>query len=160
MFAFGGINYYRARILSFNSIPKGESVVSIADAPAKITIPSIDIDLSIDQGQIKNGAWEISETNATFLTNSVSPKKKGNVVIYGHNKKAIFGNLPYLSIGQDVIIKTGDGSVFTYTVTEKYFVGPDRVDLVSQNGSSELTLYTCWGVFDNQRAVIKAKPKI
>jgi LPXTG-site transpeptidase (sortase) family protein len=82
------------------------------------------------------------------------------VVIYGHNKKAIFGNLPYLSIGQDVIIKTGDGSVFTYTVTEKYFVGPDRVDLVSQNGSSELTLYTCWGVFDNQRAVIKAKPKI
>jgi sortase (surface protein transpeptidase) len=80
------------------------------------------------------------------------------VVIYGHNKKVIFGNLPYLSLGQKIIIKTKDGKTYTYEAYQKDFVGADRIDLVSPTNTEELTIYTCWGLFDTQRAVLKAKP--
>jgi sortase A len=123
----------------------------------EIIIPSIQIDLKVDPGQIKDGVWLISETNATFLNTSSTPGNEGNTVIYGHNKKVIFGSLPYLSIGQKIIIKTTDGKIYTYEVYEKDFVGSDRVDLVSPTNKEELTVYTCWGIFDTQRAVIKAK---
>jgi len=78
--------------------------------------------------------------------------------VYGHNKKIIFGSLPYLSIGQKVIVKTQDGKLYTYEVYKKDFVKPARVDLVSPTNFEELTLFTCWGLFDSQRVVVKAKP--
>lgn len=126
--------------------------------PTVIIIPSIGINLPIQVGEIKNGAWEISYSNATFLNSSARPGTGGNSVIYGHNKKTIFGNLPYLSIGQKIIIKTQDGVLHTYEAYQKDFVGPDRVDLVSPTNKEELTIYTCWGLFDSQRVVVKAKP--
>jgi len=114
----------------------------------------------VDPAEIKNGVWQISYQNATFLSSSATPGSGGNVVIYGHNKTAIFGNLPYLSIGQQIYIKTGDGKIHKYEVYKKDFVGPERVDLISPTDKEELTVYTCWGIFDQSRAVIKAKPII
>lgn len=159
IFLFGAINYYRVRILSFSKVPAAAiEATKDTDIPAEIIIPSINIDLKVDPGHIVDGVWQISGANATFLDTSVPPGGKGNVVIYGHNKQVIFGNLPYLSIGQKIIIKTKSGKVYNYIADKKYFVGPDRVDLVSPSDNNELTIYTCWGVFDSQRAVIKAKP--
>lgn len=156
---FGGYNYYRVRILSFSSVPP-EVKISLkeVDIPTEIIIPSINIDLKIDAGQIKEGVWQVSESNATFLNTSSAPGNSGNTVIYGHNKKVVFGSLPYLSIGQKIIIKTQSGKIYNYIASQKYFVGPDRVDLVSPSSKEELTLYTCWGVFDSERAVVKATP--
>lgn len=158
LIAFGGVNYYRVRILSFNSVPPAAlKATQNINLPVEIIIPSIKIDLPIDPGQIKDGVWQISEKNATFLSTSAAPGSGGNTVIYGHNKQIIFGNLPYLSIGQKIVVKTKSGKIFNYISTEKLFVGPDRVDLVSPTNDSELTIYTCWGIFDSQRAIIKAK---
>lgn len=126
--------------------------------PIEIIIPSISVDIKLDTGQIKNGVWEISGVNATFLNTSAVPGTNGNIVIYGHNKKNIFGNLPYLSVGQKIALKTARGKIYNYIVKEKLFVNPDRVDLVSSADKEELTVYTCWGLFDSQRAVIKAEP--
>jgi len=108
-------------------------------------------------GTIKDGVWQISYDNPTFLDSSARPATGGNIVIYGHNKKAIFGNLPYLSLGQKIIVKTADGKTYTYEAYWKDFVASDRVDLVSPEPMEELTIYTCWGLFDSRRAVIKAK---
>jgi sortase (surface protein transpeptidase) len=58
-----------------------------------------------------------------------------------------------------IIVKTKSGKIYNYIATEKYFVGPSRVDLVSPTNTDELTIYTCWGLFDSERAVIKAKPQ-
>lgn len=116
------------------------------------------MDLSIDEGGIKDGVWQISYQNATHLGASANPGTSGNIVIYGHNKKAIFGNLPYLKVGEEVSLKTSDGKIHKYKVVEKLWVSPDRVDLVSPKESEELTIYTCWGIFDNQRVVVKAIP--
>jgi LPXTG-site transpeptidase (sortase) family protein len=161
LLTFGGLNYYQVRILSFNEVPEAvKTSVSEVDLPIEIIIPSTQIDLKVEPGQIKDGVWQISSSEATFLNTSTPPGESGNTVIYGHNKKAIFGNLPYLSVGQKVSLKTQSGKIYNYEVVEKFFVGPDRVDLVSPSDHEELTIYTCWGLFDSQRAVIKAKPII
>ena len=156
---FGGINYYRVRILSFTTVPKAAQIKTQGiDTPTEIIIPSVNIDLPVDPGQIKGGVWQISQSHATFLDTSAPPGTSGNTVIYGHNLTSIFANLPYLSVGQKIIIKTKSGKLYGYIADQKYFVGPDRVDLVSPSNSEELTIYTCWGIFDSQRVVIKAKP--
>lgn len=157
--ALGGINYYRVRILSFSKTPASASETPSfkGTSPEKITIPSVKIDLDIEKGAIINGVWEISPKNATFLNSSAGIGSGGNTVIYGHNKKAILGNLPYVKIGEKVFLKDNEGEIHEYEIYSKVFVGPDRVDLVSPSGTEELTIYTCWGIFDTQRVVIKAK---
>ncbi len=158
LFSFGLYHYLSIRILSFEGTPETENVSQKGELPTQITIPSINIDIQIEQGSIKDGVWGISYDKATFLSSSQRPGIPGNSVIYGHNKKAIFGNLPYLSIGQKVFVKTTDGVVHTYEVYKKDFVSPDRIDLVSPTENEELTLFTCWGLFDSQRVVVKARP--
>ena len=138
--------------------PEVQKSTENLDVPVEILIPSIQIDLKVDPGQIKDGVWLISDTEATFLNTSAAPGTGGNTVIYGHNKKVIFGNLPYLSLGQKISVKTKSGKIYNYITDQKYFVGPDRVDLVSPTKDDELTIYTCYGLFDSQRVVIKAKP--
>jgi len=158
IFFIGATHYYQIRILSFTK-PIAEAVVTQKEAPlpTEITIPSIGINLPIDSGTIKGGVWQISYNHPTFLDSSARPGSGGNVVIYGHNKKVIFGNLPYLSVGQKIIIKTQDGKIYTYEAYQKDFVSPSRVDLVSPTNHEELTVYTCYGLFDSERVVIKAK---
>lgn len=158
LFLVGGVNYYRIKILSFSKIPPlTEGTMTDIDIPVEIIIPSLELDLKVDPGNINDGIWQISPANATFLTISAPPGTVGNTVIYGHNKKKIFGNLPYLSVGQKVTVKTATGQIYNYEVYEKHFIGPDRVDLISPTETPELTIYTCWGLFDSQRAVVKAR---
>lgn len=154
---FGGVNYYKIRILSFSQVPVAESV-KLGQVPTQVTIPSIKLDLPIETGKIVEGVWQISETSATFLESSAPPKTGGNIVVYGHNKKAIFGSLPYIEVGNEIYIKTTEGQIHIYEVYKKEIVNPTRVDLVSPTGFEELTIYTCWGLFDQKRVVIKAKP--
>jgi len=159
IFFYGAVNYYSVRILSFSKVPQAAATkTQNVDAPTEIIIPSISIDLPVEPGEIKDGVWLISDSTATFLSTSAAPGGGGNTVIYGHNLKRIFGNLPYLSIGQKIIIKTKSGKVYDYIANQKYFVGPDRVDLVSPTDTEELTIYTCWGLLDSERAVVVAKP--
>ncbi len=156
LFVFGGVNYYRVRVLSFTKPPEATTIKG--EMPVQVTIPSVGIDLPLGTGEIKNGVWTISYDKPTFLASSARPGAGGNTVIYGHNKKVLFGNLPYLSLGQKIFIKTADGTVHAYEAYWKDFVPPDRVDLVAPTNKEELTIYTCWGLFDSTRAVIKAKP--
>lgn len=158
IFFVGASHYWEIRVLSFTKPLVGASTVKQGSLPVQITIPSIDIDKSVNVGTIKDGVWQISYDSPTFLDSSARPGTGGNIVIYGHNKKAIFGNIPYLSLGQKIIVKTADGETHTYQAYWKDFVGSDRVELVSPTEKEELTIYTCWGLFDSQRAVLKAKP--
>ncbi len=158
IFLAGAAHYYQLRVLSFTTSPANAQTSTLGELPTEITIPSINITQPVEIGVIKDGVWQISDGKATFLNSSAKPGTGGNVVIYGHNKKAIFGNLPYLSLGQKIFVKTTSGKIYTYVAYQKDFVGSDRVDLVSPTNKEELTIYTCWGLFDQQRAVIKASP--
>jgi LPXTG-site transpeptidase (sortase) family protein len=158
LFCLGATRYYQLRILSFTKpLPVAEKI-GVDQRPTEIIIPSLKIDIPVEAGSIKDGVWQISYDKATFLDSSSTPGEGGNSVIYGHNKKLIFGSLPYLSIGQKVSVKTADGKIHNYEVYKKEFVSPDRIDLVSPTDHEELTLFTCWGIFDSQRVVVKARP--
>ena len=156
IFLFGAINYHRVRVLSFKNSP--QPIISTGQKPIEIIIPSLNIDLPIEQGKINNSVWEISQNSATHLADSANPEDNGNIVIYGHNKKSIFGNLPYLKIGETINIKVADGQIYKYKLEEKLWVKPDRVDLVSPTDHEVLTIYTCWGFLDSQRVILKAVP--
>ncbi len=158
LFFLGASHYYQIRVLSFTKTPQEAQTLNKGELPTQIQIPSIGIDMPVEIGSIKDGVWQISYDHPTFLDSSARPGTDGNIVIYGHNKKVIFGNLPYLSLGQKIIIKTQDGKIHTYEAYEKDFVSPDRVNLVSPENKEDLTIFTCWGLFDSQRAVVKAKP--
>jgi LPXTG-site transpeptidase (sortase) family protein len=156
--SFGLTSYYRLRILSFTKPPEEAETVFKGELPVQITIPSIEIDLPVEVGEIKDGLWQVSSKNATFLSSSARPGTGGNVVIYGHNKKVIFGNLPYLSLGQKIYLKMANDEIYAYEAYKKDFTSPDKIELVSPTDHEELTVYTCWGLLDLQRVVIKAKP--
>src|SRR6185369_2995536 len=130
IFLFGGVNYYRVRILSFTKTPQEAKTILKGELPTEINIPSIGVNLPIEVGTIKDNVWQVSYIHPTFLDTSARPGTNGNIVIYGHNKKIIFGNLPYLSLGQKIYIKTTDNKIYTYVAYKKDFVSPERVDLV------------------------------
>lgn len=155
---FGFYIYYQRRILSFSSTPSSFRNKSLSEAPTRISIPSAGINLPIETGSIINGVWEISLENATFLDISAKPGNGGNTVIYGHNKKAIFGNLNKVGVGYLIILETHSGDVFNYKVESIQTVKPTQVDVIAPTDFEILTVYTCNGILDSTRLVIKAKP--
>lgn len=158
--AFFSFENYRAKyLLSFTKSPevflKNQEN---EDKPQRIIIPSVNIDITIEEGGIKDGVWTVSRDNATHLDISSDLASDGNIVIYGHNKRKIFGSLPYVKEGDIIKVLGESGKEYNFVVYQKVFVDPERVDLVMPTTYKELTLYTCWGLLDQKRAVIKARP--
>lgn len=158
VFSYGAYRYFSVRILSFTKAPPETSAVNRAEIPTRITIKDLDIDLPIEEGFIKDDVWQIADRATSHLNTSARPGEGGNIVIYGHNKKVIFGSLPFARIGAKITITDKSGKAFNYKVTDKLYVNPNRVDLLYPTNHEELTIYTCTGLFDSQRFVIKAVP--
>lgn len=144
---------YRQKILSFNAVPRLAENDSKSLYPAWISIARLKIELPVSPAAIKAGIWEISETGASYLVGSGIPGKEGNVVIYGHNKKRLFGPILSLKKGDQVRIKNTKGEEFEYFVEETKTVTPDRVEVLLPTTKANLTLYTCSGLFDSKRFV-------
>lgn len=160
MISFGSLSIlYRRTILSFQVSP---TVITQADLrspqPQKITLENLDIQVPIIEAKIIDGIWQTSETQATHLDTSMRPGENGNIVIYGHNKKDIFGHLNQVSKGQKITITNTEDEKFLYIVTDKSIVNPDQIEAVLPTDREELTVYTCTGWFDSKRLVIKALP--
>lgn len=153
---------YQKKILSFYITP----VVSEKppdkphlSKPVSIKIRDADIDITIQEGEIRNGIWEISEDSASYLDTSAKPGGEGNVIIYGHNKKQIFGNLIDRSEkGQIIEVFTEDGKSYSYKIEEVRTVEPTDIDVVSATDYELLTVYTCSGFLNSDRLVLKASP--
>lgn len=128
--------------------------------PANLYIPALNKYIQVETGSITNGIWYISKNKATYLTRSGIPGETGNIVIYGHNKKSIFGDLVLLKPGDPIIIETIDKNIFRYIVTKSLTVDPDNISIAYPTPTERLTLYTCTGLFDSKRLVIQAIPKI
>jgi LPXTG-site transpeptidase (sortase) family protein len=162
IFLLGAYQKYQKTILSFATPPpQGFSdIEERKEIPVRITIPDVNIDLPIKEARIIDGVWEVSETTASFLHTSARPGEGGNIVIYGHNKKKIFGEL----IGKDLVGKTIeinslDNNKYIYEISAIKIVDPSNIAEVLPTENEVLTLYTCTSLFDSKRLVIKASPK-
>jgi sortase A len=123
-----------------------------------IVIPRLNIDLSVASSEIKNGYWEVSETNASHGEGSANPGEDGNVVVFAHAREGLFLELRDIKKDDTVYILTKT-RWYKYKVSEMYYVYPNDITTVSPTDSEILTLFTCSGFFDEKRLIVKAIPE-
>lgn len=164
MFLLGGSYLvYQKSVLTFNTLPQKSieptAPIHTNSLPVKIEIPSLNISLPITVSTIsEKGIWEISEAGASFLGSSGVPGSDTNTVIYGHNKKYLFGSLVSLKTGDKIFIQSEDGIQHQYIVEETKTVSPNEISVVLPTDEERLTVYTCTGFLDSKRFVVRAKP--
>lgn len=127
-------------------------------APTFIAIKDSNIFLPVRETLIEGGIWQVADDGASHLATSNRPGENGTVIIYGHNTLAEFGSIPFMWIGETIVLSTADGKTFTYKVTKTSIVDPTDVDVLKSQHGETLILYTCYGFADLQRFVIIAKP--
>jgi LPXTG-site transpeptidase (sortase) family protein len=158
MLASGWYLLYRRTILSFQVSPSVVSEIR-KEAPAQIRIEgTVQIEVPVTQGVIKEGIWEVSDTSVVHLATSAYPEQPGNIIMYGHNTKHIFKNLPSVKPGDTITLATESHLERRYTVTEVMTVDPTDIEVVLPTDYEVLTVYTCTGLFDSKRFVVKARP--
>ncbi len=131
-----------------------EKPAIISGVPRHIAIPSLGISLPVADGvyDASTSTWTLSDNYAFFATPTTPVNSdSGNTLIYGHATQRIFGQLPNLQVGADVVITTDNGYIFTYTYKTSEIVSPTNVSILNYNGASRLTLQTCSGVWSENR---------
>lgn len=127
--------------------------------PSWISIPSVAIELPIQETQLHGNTWEIADYAISHLAISARPGEDGPIILYGHNTNDRFGPIRWLHTGEIIELKTTKNKTYTYKIVKTVEVNPNQVDvLVNQKGQT-LILYTCSGFADLKRFVIIAKPQ-
>ena len=157
IFVFASWRIYQARILSFTRAYPTQ--VRQKSKVARVTISSLKIDLPVEEGKIDNGVWSISQKGASHLIFSKNPGEGGNIVVYGHNKKAIFGPILWVKKDEKITLIDKDDKEFNYRVVETKIVNPAQIEYVLPKNEEILTLYTCIGFADTKRFIVVAKPE-
>ncbi len=130
----------------------------ISALPNEIVIPKLNFTLDIKQTTIQNGKWGVSRDSASHLIISSVPGKKGNIIVYGHNRPGQLKILHKVVPGDYINLKTIEGKTYVYKVITKSIVWPDKIDLLYPTKSEVLTLYTCTGLADSKRLIVRAIP--
>jgi LPXTG-site transpeptidase (sortase) family protein len=150
---------YERTVLSFDTTPEiVRTPQYINSLPVRIVIPSLKIDLPVSEGKIFSGVWQISGTGASHLNISGIPGGGGNIIMYGHNLKRLFGLLPSIRVGDNIDVISKDGRFHSYIVTKTDTVKPDNTDYIAPKNFEVLTIYTCTGFLDSMRFMVQAVP--
>lgn len=152
--------------------------IDIAPPDNRIIIPGINKNVPIvnvktenlikrDWGALENDIQESLQNGVVHYPGTAYPGMNGNVVVTGHSSyfvwdpgrfKDVFALLHEVSIGDKIIVYY-EQKKYLYQVYEKKVVTPDKVDVLTQDGTNKLTLITCTPVGTNlKRLIITAKP--
>ena len=123
--------------------------------PTQISFPTLNKQIVVPAALIYNGHWQTFPDKAAWLATSGFPGE-GNVVIYAHNRKQLFGDINQLRVG-DLIHLTAGNQTHPYKVSELISILPTNLDAILTE-SHQLTLYTCEGFFDQKRFMVIALP--
>jgi LPXTG-site transpeptidase (sortase) family protein len=126
--------------------------------PIHIAIAGITSVPVVEAGR-ESGVWTVSQTSANHVIQSALPGENGNIIVYGHNMNSIFGYLMNSKIGDSIKIRMTDGTLHTYSVTDTQYVTPSQTELLSPTTHEVVTLYTCAGLLDSLRFVVRAVPE-
>jgi len=159
LFGFLVIKAHSSSSLSFSQKPQFEIESSEEQYSARIIIPDLKIDLPVFSAKAEGEKWEIFENAASYLLGSGIPGQKGNVVIYSHNKRHLFGPLLRIKKGVEIKIENKKGEIFSYEVLETKIVAPSQIEILLPTEEPTLTLYTCAGFADSKRFVVVARLK-
>lgn len=139
-----------------------------ADAPAsdapptQVSIPSLKIRSSLMRlGLNPDGTVEVPPAEqgmtAGWYTGGAVPGRPGPAVLIGHNDtrfgRAVFHDLKDIAKGAEVLVRGGDGTSRSFTVTGKETVNKKAFPTERVYGAtagSTLRLITCDGAFDDE----------
>lgn len=152
--------FQQARRLSFNL--QADQVQASSQSKAltkKISLSKYKVTLDVTQASIIDGVWQINETTANHLESSANPGEDGNIVIYGHNSREVFGPLRWMSPGEVIELTNDKGEVLKYTIKEIIETNPEDITWVLPKDRETLTVYTCSGFLNSKRHVVVAYPE-
>lgn len=144
--------------LSFETFTPHPVTAATQLVPTRIAIPRLSIDLPIIPAEIRAGQWDTTTQGVSHLSTSAIPGETGNSILYGHNWRNLLGRLPNIQNGDEFYITMSDGSTRRFIVTATAIVRPEQTALLEPTGDTRLTLYTCIGIFDQNRFVLTSVP--
>ena len=132
-----------------------------AAPPARLSIPVLGVDADVEavgvDGQGRMGTPSRPE-HVGWYRPGAAPGQPGNAVIDGHldwtSGPAVFWQLHRLRVGDEAVITGSDGTRLRFVVDSVSTIAFDaNVDaLFVTSGPASLTLLTCNGTWDRQRA--------
>jgi LPXTG-site transpeptidase (sortase) family protein len=87
--------------------------------------------------------------------NSSGNMNQGNMVIYAHNKRRMFGPLRWIKVGETIEI-SNQSKLVRYQVTQAFEGKATDISHVTEP-INRLTLYTCSGPLDRNRFFVLAE---
>ncbi len=141
-----------------NKKPAVVSCVENKTLPSHLSIPELGISAPVEESAVIGNLWQVSPENISHLDTSAVPGERGNIVIYGHNSKNRFSKLEALKNGSYITLKTKENKSYVYVVQSKIITFPDDTRLIKSTDKEALTIYTCNGLLDSLRLVIRAVP--
>lgn len=117
---------------------KAQPKLALGDAVAKLTIPRLDTELYVVEGdhaaELRRGPGHVSGT--------VMPGQDGNCIIAGH-RDTHFRVLKDIRKGDEIVLQTSAGE-YTYRVEGTQVVSPSDTDSLKPTRDAELHLITCY----------------
>jgi LPXTG-site transpeptidase (sortase) family protein len=130
--------------------------------PERLIIPSLGVDAAVQNVGIgKSGHMAVPSnyTDVGWYRYGAKPGEGGNAVFAGHvdngfGRSGVFRDLEYISRGQDIYVKTAEGTHIQYKVTDIKRVSADTSStstIFEEQGSSKIVLITCEGEWDPEK---------
>ena len=130
---------------------KGKSAL-----PTRLIIPTLGLDVPIEEVFIVDNQWEIAEYAAGYMNGSGLPGVPGNLAMSGHAGLygAVFANLRSLKPGADIYVDAA-GVRYRYRLRTASTVWPNQAEVLDSTETPTMTLITCTN-WDTQRLVAQA----
>ena len=144
IFVFNNTYNKKDKNITLNKIEKRlNEYPSIGEVIGSVTIPSIDVDITLYQGE----SLRILKYGLGHHTGTFFPGEGGTIIIAGHNTYGQLYNLPKIKINDRIIIKTNYGE-YTYKVNKTSIEDANILgnNLKLKDDSEEVMIYTCYPV--------------
>ncbi len=142
------------RPLVSSSQPIKTNLPLIQGKPTHLIIPSLNINVVVTDGYYypKTQTWTLNSDKAQYaVMTPYANNREGNTFIYGHALSNIFGSLPNIKPGSEVLVFTDNKHKFLYKLTGSRVTNPSDTALFDYQGPPILTLQTCTGLWYQNR---------
>ncbi len=157
LFLLGTITHLQIFTNALISQREQPKKVYVAQDPSSISIPSVRINVKVDEGGIASGNWILSSDKALYLPTSGKIGEGYNTIIYAHDTNNLFGPLLWVKKGDLILLTDRKGKEFKYKIFSTEEVDPKDLSKLYSTEKNIVTLFTCDGWFDEKRLLVKAK---
>jgi LPXTG-site transpeptidase (sortase) family protein len=148
----------RFEVSKFVIAQKEKPQIAISnESPINLSIPSLNVNVNVEQGGISNEEWILSDNNALYLPTSGKLGEGYNTIIYAHNTENLFKKLKNVEEGKVIVAKDRNQKEYVYKIFHIEIIDPKDLAKLYSKEKNILTLFTCDGWADKNRLLIKAR---